>query len=319
MSGILGMIPGAGAAAGAASTAAGAASATGAGIPLGVALQGISMLGGLGQGRRQYHRQKKLMGFQKGHQMDLNEHGHQLQMDMWNKTNYKAQLEHMKKAGLNPALMYGSAGQGGQTGSQGGGAAAGGSAVAERVMDLSSMLTEAQIEDLRASAEKKRAESDKIEGVDTELTSEQSIGQKLGNEITEKSSDAQIGQMFANLEKTLEEKINIMVQNQFDIRTIEDRIAIIAEETVAKALENSIGLKTEDAQVNRIVSESIRQSIGVKDDTLQLNVSKLESRLADDDLVKGDPLKGRFIIQGFKNVLTIINKRIDKVKAKMRK
>jgi hypothetical protein len=27
-------------------------------------------------------------------------------MDMWNKTNYGAQVEHMKNAGLNPALMY---------------------------------------------------------------------------------------------------------------------------------------------------------------------------------------------------------------------
>jgi hypothetical protein len=89
-------------------------SVTGDGI-IGAAAQGLGMIGGSGMSRKQYHRQKKLMGFQKGHQMDLNRHGQELAMDMWNQTNYKAQVDHMKKAGLNPALMYGSAGQGGST------------------------------------------------------------------------------------------------------------------------------------------------------------------------------------------------------------
>jgi hypothetical protein len=110
----------------------------------------LGMLGGIGQANRQYHRQKKLMGFQHDYQRMLNQQGHDLQMDMWNKTNYKAQVEHMKKAGLNPGLMYGQAGQGGTTGSQGGGSAAGGSAAGERVMDLQNALLGAQIEKLGA-------------------------------------------------------------------------------------------------------------------------------------------------------------------------
>ena len=35
--------------------------------------------------------------------------------EMWEKTNYSAQKEQMKKAGLNPALMYGMSGGGGVT------------------------------------------------------------------------------------------------------------------------------------------------------------------------------------------------------------
>ena len=35
--------------------------------------------------------------------------------EMWEKTNYPAQIEQMKKAGLSPALMYGQAGAGGGT------------------------------------------------------------------------------------------------------------------------------------------------------------------------------------------------------------
>jgi hypothetical protein len=106
----------------------------------------LGMLGGIGQANRQYHRQKRLMGFQQQNQMALNQQGHDLQMDMWNKTNYGAQVKHMLEAGLNPALMYGSAGQGGTTGSQGGGSAAGGSAAGENVMDLQNALLGKQLE-----------------------------------------------------------------------------------------------------------------------------------------------------------------------------
>lgn len=40
---------------------------------------------------------------------------HNLQLDMWKKTGYEAQRKQMEEAGLNPALMYGQGGGGGQT------------------------------------------------------------------------------------------------------------------------------------------------------------------------------------------------------------
>lgn len=90
---------------------------------------------------KQHKRNKELMGIQQGNQQQLNRQGHQLQMDMWNKTNYQAQIEHMKKAGLNPALMYGMGGGGGTTaGSQGGGSASGGgSPVQMHPMDIANI------------------------------------------------------------------------------------------------------------------------------------------------------------------------------------
>lgn len=92
-----------------------------------VDLLGIG-LGALGQEYRAgkaHSRSKELMGMQYGNQRSLNQQGQELQMDMWNKTNYAAQMKHMKEAGLSPGLMYGKGGAGGATtGSQGGGSAA---------------------------------------------------------------------------------------------------------------------------------------------------------------------------------------------------
>ena len=55
----------------------------------------LGMIGGHGQERRNYRNNRRLMELQHQNQMGLNRQGHDLQMDMWNKTNYGAQVEHM--------------------------------------------------------------------------------------------------------------------------------------------------------------------------------------------------------------------------------
>ena len=103
-------------------------------------------------------------GLQHQNQMGLNRQGHDLQMDMWNKTNYGAQVEHMKNAGLNPALMYKGAGAGGTTGSQGGGSASMGSSQQGKVMDLQNALLGAQIKGIEAKANSDNASADATRG-----------------------------------------------------------------------------------------------------------------------------------------------------------
>jgi hypothetical protein len=84
---------------------------------------------------------------------------------MWKKTNYPAQIEMMKEAGLNPALMYGQAGAGGQTGSQGGGSAASGQAPQQyQPMDMQNLMMGAQIANLNANTKKTEAEAENEAG-----------------------------------------------------------------------------------------------------------------------------------------------------------
>ncbi len=88
---------------------------------------------GIGLQEMRANRQNNLtIGLQENqfqNQKELNKQGSELQYDLWNKTNYDAQVKHMKKAGINPGLLYGKSGAGGSTtGSQGGGSAGGGNA-----------------------------------------------------------------------------------------------------------------------------------------------------------------------------------------------
>jgi hypothetical protein len=144
----------------------------------------LGMIAGHQAQRRQHRDTKELMGMQFRNQAGLNRQGHDLQMDMWNKTNYGAQVKHMEDAGLNPALMYGSAGQGGTTGSQGGGNASMGQAQQMKAMDMQNLMMGAQMEALKAKANLDNAQANKIGGVDTDLA-KQSIKNMIAEAKTE--------------------------------------------------------------------------------------------------------------------------------------
>ena len=132
---------------------------------------GSGLIGMLGQNRRErraMENQETLMGIQSRNQMRLNQQGADLQYDMWKKTNYPAQVEMLKEAGLNPGLIYGSAGAGGTTGSQSGGSAQSGNAPSPQPIDIQSALnvamSKAQIEVAKSQANKNDAEAEAIGG-----------------------------------------------------------------------------------------------------------------------------------------------------------
>lgn len=124
--------------------------------------QNVFGIGEKRQDKRQISQQEK-----------LNELNSKTQMEMWNKTGYGAQKNQMEEAGINPALMYGMGGGGGQ--SVGGGAAQAATGAANTQastgmgMSIAQMgMMAAQKANIEADTKKKEVEANKLAGVDTE-------------------------------------------------------------------------------------------------------------------------------------------------------
>ena len=195
---------------------------------------GLQTMYGEATNRRQQRQQRELMGYQYENQRRLNQQGHDLQMDMWNKTNASAQVKHYKDAGLNPALMYGTSGATGTTGSQSGGSATGGGAPQAPKMDIQSMLMQAQINDLNASAKKKDVEANKLEGVDTKL-----------NENLALESIARAKDLDASAKLKVEQKLKTIIEKDGQVlKNSLDQIKVDKNATGSTFLDmmNSVGL-----------------------------------------------------------------------------
>ena len=137
---------------------------------------------------RQYENQRK-----------LNQQGNDLQMDMWNKTNYGAQLEHMKSAGLNPALMYGMGGGGGATtGSQGGGSAS--KANAQKQMGIEGAMAQAQMQLMGKQGDKAEADGNLAKVTANKLGGADTANVNAGTEKL-KAEASRIGQEIENLKE----------------------------------------------------------------------------------------------------------------------
>ena len=74
---------------------------------------GMGMLLGGWNDRRQFNQQAKLQQLQMSGQRSMMDYSMQKQYEFWLKTNYGAQVAEMRKAGINPALLYGMSGGGG--------------------------------------------------------------------------------------------------------------------------------------------------------------------------------------------------------------
>ena len=116
--------------------------------------------------RQQIEQQEKLTNIQTGANEYLMEKSAAQQLDFWNKTNYEAQVEHIKAAGLNPALLYGKGGGGGATtgsasaGSVGMGQAASPAALQANKIAMGMNMAEMAL--MASQAEKTKAETENI-------------------------------------------------------------------------------------------------------------------------------------------------------------
>ncbi|AXH73449.1 MAG: DNA pilot protein [Microviridae sp.] len=236
--------------------------------------------------KQQFERQKKLMDIQnqsqmsmmsqqKANQMDLNKQGQALQMQTWEQTNYPAQVEMLKKAGLNPGLLYSKGGAGGSTGSQGGGSASGGSAASgsaqmaqsTRMMDILSMQSiKAGITTQEAQARKANAEADVIEKYGGGKSEAEIEAQKAG------AGKAQAETEVAKVEARIKE-----IEEANTQREIDTRISNTAALTSKLVQENAITAETR----NSIVERTKQEAIGA---TLENELTRTKTNLTESEI-----------------------------------
>ncbi|AXH76240.1 MAG: DNA pilot protein [Microviridae sp.] len=143
----------------------------GAAIAAGASLagQGIQMQGAKLSNTKNYNRTRALMDKQFEQNQAMALFNNQQQMEMWEKTGPQGQMEQLKKAGLNPSLIYGMGGAGGQTAqaAQGGAISQGGfkgenpaagAAQTGAIIGQQLALITAQKENIEADTQNKLAE-----------------------------------------------------------------------------------------------------------------------------------------------------------------
>lgn len=162
----------------------------------------LGILGNFAQdlflGGSQVSRQKELMDYQ-----------NKMQLDLWNKTNYPAQVKKLKEAGLNPALLYGKGGGGGATVGAGMPSTgqtpptmSNGGIMELMQFKLQQQLTESEVKKNEADANLSNTRANKESGVDTDNTI-------ADTEV--KKAEAAIKRTQAEIQgRTVNEQINII-------------------------------------------------------------------------------------------------------------
>lgn len=236
-----------------------------------VAQTGMGLLfGGLAD-QRQRRQQGKLNKMNIAYNKEMTEYNMMKQLEMWEKTGYKGQMEQLKRAGLNPALMYGGAGGGGGMGvatsnnAPEGAPKGGNEAVAMAGMGMQSGLAlqmmKAQKENIEADTKQKEAEAAATSGVRTEegqariamlqqgvkneavkeqiLKVEQTLKEIDQFEQNASQSD-RLDYITYNTEKARKEMQMAQTQEYVTRATRDEQVRIIEETAVGAVLRNAL-------------------------------------------------------------------------------
>lgn len=219
--------------------------------------------------RRQLRQQERLQNLQIEGTKNLTDYQYAKELQMWKDTNYQAQAQQMRLAGLNPGLMYGMSGGGGTTtgssgmgvtGAQapsGGGELAAGAGMG--MMAASQLkLMQAQKENIEADTEQKKVEAAKTAGVDTELagTQIQSLAQGINNAKAQEALtkvQTQLNETELQIKNATAEQAIAMVSQQSQL----------AEQAIRAAVrENKLGYDTFEDRVKMVNAQLIGQLVG---------------------------------------------------------
>lgn len=206
--------------------------------------------------RQQLNMQKDFNDQQIEGNKELARFGQTLAMKTWNETNYEAQMKHIKAAGLNPGLLYGTSGSGGSTTAGNAGSVTGGRAPNAREngmgLQLASQikLLNAQAENLEADTANKKADT-AAKGTLPDL-----------NKSAEELNKANTG---LKLQETSNAKLNSdIMQYEKTQERIKAEIATESKETALKAIKTSyekLQYETDQAYDKKLVDDATVQEL----------------------------------------------------------
>lgn len=233
---------------------------------------GMLGIGQKKQDRRQLEQQAKLSQ----QAADIN---YNTQMKMWKETNFPAQVEQLKMAGLNPALLYGKGGGGGAT--VGGTIAGGMASNAAQAQQANTAATAgmgmlpAQIELIKAQTENVKADT-ASKGADPALKEAQTASLTQGIENQKAVAElTKIETELKGIEKTIQggtihdqmntimreseiaegKAASAMAQGNVDENTMQTKIDILKQESINLGIQAAMmnsNIEVNDAKINEI-------------------------------------------------------------------
>lgn len=232
--------------------------------------------------RRQIRQQQKLTDMQVTANKQMADYEQELGLKMWKDTNYPAQVEMMKAAGLNPAAVLSNGGGGsGATGASAAGVAGGQAANAAQTQANQNELglQMAQMQLMQAQTEKTKAEAENIAGVDRENTIA---------DTAVKQATAEIQKVAARVAKDTEadqiREITYAANEQVEKYREQFNKAQVAEETQ----QSEIKKIKQEGQNEILKGAAIRQGIKLDQAKIKEITANINNMLDKVELHKGD-------------------------------
>ena len=299
---------------------------------------GISRLGANYDRKQQLKTQAQLNEMSRREQMNLMDYQKQLDLRMWNETNYEAQMKHLKAAGLNPALMYGMGGGGGTTTGNSGGGLNAPSAGLQQTIQAATGLGIDPADTMLKMAQAKLADTqaNKLAGVDTVKTEAETSSLLAGIKNTEaltelkkvetrianidewiknRTKEDAADQIMWTAEKTMNEMNNAWREGLLSAAQFQDKVDLLKKELAGKIIDNELlGQKIKESKSNIEVNNTQIQKL--KTDMLQgwEKLSQSEKIMKVDSLIKEYEIMFKGAIGNWRLVNPeVTTKQIDKV------
>lgn len=235
----------------------------------------LGIVAGKQQDKRQYKMAEKMQALQIQGNKELTDYNAAKQLQMWKDTSYGAQKEQMQLAGLNPALMYGMGGGGGQSNSvatgsvaHGGGPSTGGELQAVMGMGMQLQLLKAQKENIEADTELKKANAS-TSNVQTEVLKVTNELQKIDLTVNKETVWSRINEIASKAIEQQEKGIQAGIQTEIQRETVNDNITRIKAEAINVGIQKSVmesGIEVNKAAISKMAADIAQrgQEIDIK-------------------------------------------------------